>query len=259
MEDSLRFWDDGIPLEPFAFAAGRDRPSEFTVESVIAGVRFEYVVEVDPAAVRYEGLFHYPEKKRRRIFEREGRELTLQRGLGGLSGTRELLTDRTLALSIARRFDLPLVSHFANDLLAIQTLGQCRRAYLPLPGTQTRHWFEEPGGGNHEDPHEVFRANRAQALALLKLADFGIEDVVIDEHEVPSPSADAMRTQRRVRLLHRSAQDELPFDFGLESEGTRTWFQLIGPVLTALKSGSAPWRSSLTSGYDGRRTWRRPT
>ena len=62
--------------------------------------------------------------------------------------------------------------------------------------------------------------------------------MVIDEHEVSSAGTDAMRTQRRVRLLHRSTQDKLPFDFGLESEGTRTWFQLIGPVLTALRPGS---------------------
>ncbi|MGH3917200.1 MAG: AAA family ATPase, partial [Pseudonocardiaceae bacterium] len=46
VRDSLRFWDDEIPIEPFAFADGRGRPSEFTIESVISGVRFEYVVEL---------------------------------------------------------------------------------------------------------------------------------------------------------------------------------------------------------------------
>ena len=30
----------------------------------------------------------------------------------------------------------------------------------------------------------------------------------------------------------------MPLDFNAESEGTRTWYQLIGPVLTALKVGS---------------------
>lgn len=30
----------------------------------------------------------------------------------------------------------------------------------------------------------------------------------------------------------------MPLDFHLESEGTRAWFQLIGPVLSALRSGS---------------------
>jgi hypothetical protein len=248
--ESLRFWDDGIPVEPFAFADGHNRPSEFTVESVIAGVRFEYVVELDPVAVRYEGLFHYPEKKRRRIFERDGDELTLQRGLGNLSGTRELLTSRTLALSIARRFNEPLVSDFAYDLLAIQTLGQksSRRAeILPVLGASTRRWFQEPADKEQpvlpgfEDLDEAFQADRAQALALLRLADLGIEDVVIDEHEIVYSGRDAegrTRTQRRVRLIHRTSREKVPFDFASESEGTRTWFQLIGPVLTALRSGS---------------------
>lgn len=100
---SLRMWDEEIPVEPFAFAEGLDRRTEFTLESVVAGVRFEYVLELDRKAVYYEGLFHYPEKKRRRIFEREGDELKLQRGLGSLSGVRELLTPRALALSAAWR------------------------------------------------------------------------------------------------------------------------------------------------------------
>lgn len=46
VRDSLRMWDDEIPLEPFAFTDG-SALSEFTVECVISGVRFEYVVELD--------------------------------------------------------------------------------------------------------------------------------------------------------------------------------------------------------------------
>ncbi|MEO3777434.1 ATP-binding protein [Micromonospora sp. B11E3] len=248
VEDSLRFWDDGIPVEPFAFTGGRGRPSEFTVESVVAGVRFEYVVELDESAVHYEGLFHYPEKKRRRVFEREGGSLTLQRGLGSLSGTRELLTDRSLALSIARRFDEPLVSGFVNGLLGIQPLGQSPDHHrvagpvsqarilasffrAPPTASSTLRWFEQyveaeqsasPGIGHSDGP---FEAERAQALALLRMADLGIDDVVIDE-------------QKRLRLVHRTAGERVPFDLAAESEGTRTWFRLIGPVLAALRAGS---------------------
>ncbi|MGC4857521.1 AAA family ATPase, partial [Micromonospora sp. DT4] len=78
---------------------------------------------------------------------------------------------------------------------------------------------------------------RQQALALLRLADLGIEDVVIDRQEVLSSTGETM-TQRRLRLLHRSGNDSAPLDFSAESEGTRTWFGLIGAVLTALQSGS---------------------
>ncbi|GAA3130610.1 AAA family ATPase [Streptosporangium carneum] len=251
VRESLRFWDDEIPVEPFAFADGENRPSEFTVESVISGVRFEYVVELDRQAVRYEALFHYPEKKRRRIFEREGDELKLQRGLGNLSGTRELLTARTLALSIARRFEEPLVSDFARDLLDAQTLGLKSRNRRPTyygPTHSTVRWFEDLSDRNQlslpglEELESLSQANRTQALALLRLADLGIDDVVIDDHEPLYPEGGAGasrgRAQRRVRLVHRAAEERVPLDFAAESEGTRTWFQLIGPVLSALRSGS---------------------
>lgn len=250
VRDSLRFWDDGIPIEPFAFADGRGRRSEFTIESVISGVRYEYVVELDLQAVRYEGLFHYPEKKRRRIFEREGAELTLQRGLGNLSGTRDLLTPRTLGLSIARRFDEPLVSDFARDLLAAQTLGP--RSLSGRPGFARRGFLTRIWSATISDPDELtltsmektsrlIQVDRTRALALLRMADLGIDDVVFDEQEVTyatGPNSTHTRMQRKMRLLHRIGDERVPLDFDAESEGTQTWYQLIGPVLTALEAGS---------------------
>ncbi|GAB2939311.1 ATP-binding protein [Micromonospora polyrhachis] len=253
VEDSLRFWEDEIPLEPFAFGSGPSHPSEFVIEATVDGVRFEYVLELDTRQVRYEGLFHYPEKKRRRIFEREGSELKLQRGLGALSGTRELLTERTLALSVARRFDEPLVSLFAKDILRIQVLGQMprrvrARAFGSGSGTwraRTHRWFDSlenaqpplfPLGDKEGEWPTLSR--RDQALALLRLADLGIEDVVIDEQQVVYSGSGETRTQRRLRLVHRSGDNAAPLDFSAESEGTRTWFGLIGPVLTALQQGS---------------------
>ncbi|MEV6413078.1 AAA family ATPase [Kribbella sp. NPDC051718] len=238
---SLRTWDHTIPVEPFAFAGGAEEPSGFTVESVIDGVRFEYVLELDRHAVSYEGLFHYPEKKRRRIFERDGAELKLQRGLGSLSGTRELLTDRTLALSAARRFDEPLVSGFANNLLRTQTLGlKTHDRRRPIDRRPTRSLFEHETEQSQdalfdlEESDDSSRSDRAQALAMLRLADLGIEDVVVDDLD---DSVGGARI-RRLRLTHRTAGGAVPLDFSAESEGTRTWFRLIGPVLAALKSGS---------------------
>lgn len=250
VQNSLRAWDDEIPIEPFAFGAGPSKPSEFVVESIIDGIRFEYVLEIDGEKVLYEGLFHYPEKKRRRIFERDGGDFKLQRGLGGLSGTRELLTERTLALSIARRFDEPLVSSFARDFLRTQTLGltlRRPRSVRSMSGRigpdwarsrATLRWFEESDqqslfGDRELTTPGLGSEDHKQALALLRLADLGIDDVIVDTQEY----ADT-RTQRRVRLVHRTTEERAPLDFAAESEGTRTWFQLIGPVLTALRYGS---------------------
>ena len=243
--ESLRFWDDEIPVEPFAFGDGHNRPSTFAVEQMVAGVRFEYVLELDSKAVRYEALFHYPEKKRKRVFERAGGELKLQRGLGHLSGTRELLTERALALSVARRFDEPLVSDFAHQLISGQTLGlklAGRRGFAPHTSPTIR-WFEDqdqeqPRLPGMEDPQGSSRRDRRQALALLRLADMGIDDVVVDDYEVQVAGDSRTRAHRRVQLVHTTANESVPLDFALESEGTRTWFNLIGPTLSALRSGT---------------------
>jgi predicted ATPase len=250
---SLRIWEDEIPIEPFAFAAGAGSPSEFVVELAIHEVRFEYVLELNRDRVIYEGLFHYPEKKRRRIFEREESELKIQRGLGALSGTRELMTQKTLALSVARRFDEPLVSDFARELLRIQVLGhqprRLRQGYTlgavryPYASRSTVRWFEDNVDQLSLFPDGEFDGaalgGRKQALALLRLADLGIEDVVIDSQEVPYADSTEVRTQRRIRLLHKTSEESIPFDLNIESEGTRTWFYLIGPILAALRNGSA--------------------
>ena len=243
VRESLYRWEEEIPVEPFAFAEGLDRSTDFAIESMIDGVRFEYVLELDRTAVHYEGLFHYPEKKRRRIFEREADSLKLQRGLGNLSGIRELQTPRTLALSAGRRFDEPLVRRFSRDLLAMQALGLGQRLGYPPLRYSTRQLFEalapddDPSGVRLRGvtlntAGQVSAEDRAQALALLRLADLGIDDVLI-EHE---PGGD--RPRDRVRLIHRTANERVPFDFTAESAGTRTWFRLIGPILSTLKQGS---------------------
>ncbi|WP_228771897.1 AAA family ATPase [Actinokineospora iranica] len=97
----------------------------------------------------------------------------------------------------------------------------------------TSRWFDESGDRDQltlpgiEELYGAARNDRAQALALLQMADLGIDDVVIDQEK-----------RNRVSLVHRSANERVLLDFAAESEGTRTWFKLIGPVLTALKHGS---------------------
>lgn len=211
---SLRNWEQDIPTEPFAFGSWPSRSVEFTYEAVVDGVRFEYLLEIDGSRVGYEALFHYPEKKRRRIFERMGKELKLQRGLGALSGTRELLTDRTLALSVARRFDEPVVTGFATELsrIAVQGLHLNPKTWH----TPTAAWFEAD-------------RERGLALAMLKLADLGIDEVVFD---YPEPDF------RRIWLVHNTTAGSAPLNIVEESAGTRAWFRMIGPVLTALRQGS---------------------
>ncbi|MFC8047859.1 ATP/GTP-binding protein [Nocardia sp. NPDC057353] len=234
IQNSLLNWDDEIPVEPFAFGGADSRDSSFALELEIEGVRFEYLLDVGRERVGYEALFHYPEGRRRRIFEREGNDLVFQRGLGELSGARALLTDRSLVLSIVRRFDEPETSAFVRAVLRSVVFGGRIRT-LPQRGhysaDSTLLLFgpsDDKDGGADQD------AERRHAIALLQLADLGITDVEIEESQ-GNPREPVIRIPR---LVHSVGDQRLPFEYRDESAGTRTWFQLIGPLLAALRHGA---------------------
>ena len=248
---SLRAWDELIPREPFKFGRGPETPSTFELEMIINDVRYAYRLEVDDSAVLFEGLYSYPERRRRMLFEREDMEIHFRRGLGALAGTRELLTPTTLALSAAMRFHEREVEPFGRYLSEIQVLGARRRTVWqrPLatgaPGlSSTARLFEERNSPQQEALFDEFELgpfnSRESALALLRFADLGIDDVQIIEDEVDgtNPAIRLSKEPRgQLRLMHRVAEQELPFDLAEESAGTRTWFALIGPTLSALRSG----------------------
>lgn len=242
---SLVAWDQFVPREPFRFGRGPEIPSTFEVDMVVHGVRYAYRVEVDDSAVLFEGLYSYPERRRRVLFEREGLEIHFRRGLGLLAGTRELLTPTTLALSAAMRFGDPEVGPFGRHLSGIRVLGARRRAQwrrLPAgaaygPGqSSTERLFDSPSLSVQptlfdDDGDFTPLDSRESALALLRFADLGIDDVQITEEKDPA------QPRRRLQLIHRIEGQELPFDLAEESAGTQTWFSLIGPALTALRRG----------------------
>lgn len=247
---SLQTWDEYIPREPFKFGEGPAKPSTYKVEMVVEDVRYAYRVELDDAAVLFEGLYSYPERRRRVLFEREGPVIHFRRGLGSLAGTRELLTPTTLALSAAMRFKEPEVELFGRALAAVRILTVRGRALgrgsfgLGAPSlSSTARLFDD-----HESwtpsPLEglelVAPGLRDSALALLRVADLGIDDVQVSEDETgeAQPWTQGRRGPRRqLRLIHRVAEQELLFDLGEESAGTQTWFALIGPTLHALRNG----------------------
>lgn len=254
---SMRAWDGAIPVEAFAFGDGASRTTEFTVELLVGDIRYEYSVELDQRKIHYEGLFHYPEKKRRRVFEREDRSLVLQRGLGDISGTRQLLTDQTLALSAAMRFDEPIVSNFAATLLGMRSRGlesSTVLSYAAWRSRSTDRWFDEYDRESRrrrdvaalfvddiargESGRSGYEKDRREALALLQLADLGIEDVMFVEETRERPGGGEVITRRRPRLVHRTSGEPTPLDFAAESNGTRNWYLLIGLLLSVLRSGS---------------------
>ena len=204
---------------------------------VADGVRYAYHLEVSDSEILCETLHSYPERRRRVLFQRVGADIEFRRGLGGLAGTRELLTPTTLALSAAMRANHPEIQPFGRQLsgIAVRGVRPTRVRGLdglrvPWPVTHTQ-WLFETGGLPQRVPlldgiGQASRSDRDLALALLQFADLGIDavEVVHDEED-------------RVQLIHKVGGQDLPFELSEESAGTQTWFTLIGPVLDALRHG----------------------
>lgn len=246
---SLRTWGPIVPRDPFKFGSGPDSPSSYEVEMIVEGVRYAYQAEVNDSEVLFEGLYSFPERRRRVLFEREGLEISFRRGLGSLAGVRDLLTPTTLALSAAVRLNDPEVRRFGVALAGMQVLGLRREASWRTlgpesdPAITTERLLEGRDSGqgplfNDFDfgPYGAWEP----ALALLRFADLGIDDVQIVEtsdSDARIASHSRRRPKRRPQLIHSVAGENLPFELTEESVGTQTWFALIGPTLSALRSG----------------------
>jgi hypothetical protein len=252
VQRSLRVWDQFVPREPFKFGSGPDTPSVFEVDAVVDQVRYTYRVEVDDETVLFEGLYSYPEKRRRVLFERDGPEIHFRRGLGMLAGTRELLTPTTPALSAAMRFGDAEVAPLGRHLANIQVLGTRRRTlWRTLPTgaglgyaprrSSTERIFDTRGSAEQpslfDDTEFAPTDERKSALALLRFADLGIDDVAIVDEGEEGTAGSTLQSRRRLQLIHRVNGQELPFELAEESAGTQTWFSIIGPALNALSRG----------------------
>jgi len=250
VDGSLRLWDQVIPRDPFRFDNEATRPSTFEVEMVVDRIRHTYTLQLDDQKVISEALYSYPEKKPRLILERDLLDIELRRGIAGTTAIKELMTDTTLALSIAMRLSIEEIEPFGRALAGMASLG-VRPAWRdpripagPLRRSSriTEQIFADPryselqptlfdeSGLEFEDPR---RASYRAALSLLKYADLGIDGVQIVEENLPQDRV----TRRSVRLLHRVGDRRVSLEMFNESEGTQTWFKLIGPVLRAIERG----------------------
>lgn len=244
VRQSLVRWDESIPVDPFAFGQWRDKPTAFTVDYLVDGVRFEYVLELGSDRVHRELLYHHPMGRPRMIFEREGDSVKFGSSMGSVPPVDELLTPTALLLSLARQFKIRAAADFARQLGWIGTFGALPGSGVRRPMTSTTGIFDT----EHEDYEFIYeKGEREEALGLLRLADLGISEVLVEREERPMPAnrdGKILRSTPRtgvrtvVRLVHGHGDDQVAFGMDDESQGTRTWYAMIGPLISALRRGT---------------------
>lgn len=244
VRQSLVRWDESIPVDPFAFGQWRDKPTEFTVDYLVDGVRFEYVLELGVDRVHRELLYHHPVGRPRMIFERQGNTVKFGPSIGSVPPVDELLTPTALLLSLTRQLKIHAAEDFARQLGWIETFGALPGHSMRRSAGSTTAIFDTEGDGQEL----LFReGEREEALGLLRLADLGIADVLVEREERPMPTnrdGKVLRSTPRfgartvVSLVHGEGEDQVAFGMEDESQGTRTWYAMIGPIIWALRHGT---------------------
>jgi predicted ATPase len=254
LQDAVRHsyasWEagSGVPRTPFRLSAdAAEKPSGYSVDLILDGLRHNYGVTVDDTGVREEWLSTYPRGRRRLIFERDHDRVKLGSSLADRRVLGDLLTrqtrDNALLLSVAAQ----------NDVDEVQALYAWFRQAVA---------FGDAGRVDHDDLTRRLRDDRERSslVSLIKAADLGIEDVIAIEtvvHLAPGSGKSqsflnlVQQMRRREGRLDLVITDETP-DLGLseiafrhnggrtpltfteQSAGTRSWLALVSQALGAL-------------------------
>ncbi|WP_217809851.1 AAA family ATPase [Micromonospora sp. NBS 11-29] len=238
----------GVAREPYRMTPDSlDAPSHYVVDLSLDGVRHTYGYTLDNDGVVDEWLYHYPLKRRRRVFERNGEsfawgEDSSQRAL--LERIAEVTAPTALFLSTIARFDHRQAVPDGNG---------------PEPLRDVYRWFQrmysrsQPhlGGrlsGGHRSAWPESDVSRRTVVELLRAADVGIVDVVevtstVTEDQpmlfrdpgnerrmLRNPRNPVGRERKRLRFAHQGPAGEVQFELAEESTGTQ---QLLGLAIEA--------------------------
>lgn len=242
VRESHQRWlpDDRIRRLPYLFCDDcTDEPSTFTVEFVSQGLRYEYHLACDFNSFVTETLhvFGHESKRRRLIFSRTNTN-DMEYGptfKGARRSIEEILRPNSTFISAAATLKnetlKPVYSWFSSTRVALDMNFPSRFAH-------TLHMLEE---------HD-----RKTILSLLRIADFDITDIRIERKKkaavppgtIPIDPDDPLASHIihtgtfrdvEVSVVHESGAVPLPLV--IESNGTRTWLGIIGPIASALQGG----------------------
>jgi AAA15 family ATPase/GTPase len=246
IHNSHRRWEpeQPIPLEPFAGEVP-ECPAKFALDFIHADVFHQYGFAANSTAVLEEWLYVYPKGKKQTWFHRKaGKPIAFSDKLAGENRVIEQLTrSNSLFLSAAAQNNhemlLPIYNWFWSTLgFAIGSRSAGNR--------QTVEMCKD-------------RETRTLITRLLCIADLGIADLSVELGKVPDEfrekakkAAEALAsifeisqenpfpdeaTRSAVKLLHRINGRLLPFELEQESAGTVAYLSLLGPIVSALRTG----------------------
>ncbi|MCX7045925.1 MAG: AAA family ATPase [Candidatus Sumerlaeota bacterium] len=223
-----------IAVTPFKFdAATESAPSRFQIVFILNDLRYRYGFEVDAKVVRSEWLFCAEANKEHPLFLRKDDGIEVMQEFEEGKGLEARTRDNALFLSTADQW---------NGVTAKALLDW----FLNLK------WIH----GLQDEEYKNYTLNmlrdekmRPVLLDIIRLADFGIEDINIEEKDTDASHIKnemlrkLMINRPRLSIWHPKFSDgaragSAQLDFNREeSEGTKKFIRMAGPVLDCLKNG----------------------
>ena len=216
-----------IERSPFKFDKETPaRPSSFEVIFTANGIRYAYGFSVTDKAVVEEYLYYYPNGRQALIFERK--DTTDFRFTVDID-EQNTLKDRTSAnklyLSVASNWSyakvIPVLEWFAS--CQIITKNSVADAY-GLEAEQLK-----------DDDY------RRVIASMLRVADFGVQSLQVrDSDPIPSQHSDIFTNIDAVHTVQDIGGNTSSYTLNMteESDGTNSYFKLIGIVKKALDQGT---------------------
>jgi len=219
---------EAIKIEPFRLdQSSKNEPTEFEVIFIHNKVLFRYGFEVTKEKIISEWLFYKPKTKEVELFYREGNEHKVHNrnfSKGDTVVKEGLVRDNALLISVAAQF---------NEKSAIEVLEWFEKNRV-ISGLYDAEYKDNTVSKLSNIP------NKNRVLKFLKAADIGIEDLEILTVNSGQFKESPFSTVLIIKNIYEDKNKigTTPFFLSLdESEGTRKYFYILGPVIDALEDG----------------------
>jgi AAA15 family ATPase/GTPase len=237
----------GVPRQPFALSKNHvGETSSLDADFIVDGVRYHYGFEADDESFTSEWLYSFPEGKRRKLFERKGREVDFG---PSFRGAKKILVDlmrpNSLFLSTATQNDHEFLSGIVKFFRSI-SISKTVHANEHEVNLQLREV--------NIDPRAIFFLNRiGTGVTNFRRNESELPEQVIKfsnslaklgEEFLAETSNFKFQMQRHTRdvsieLSHLNDEGEESFlPMERESSGTRRLLILLQKVFKALDNGS---------------------
>ncbi len=237
--------EEAIDIQQFKLSSSsKKQPSHFEIVMIIDNNKYRYGFEVNRKEVVSEWLFHAAKIKEYPLYIRENDRIEVMKGFPEGENLEEKTRKNALFLSVAAQF---------NGQISMKILS----------------WFKKFNhiSGLMDERYEAFTVNLLEnkkyktiILEFLNRADIGINDIELNEYDItyenlPEEMPDSIKKEvlkklkgeKKFRLftVHEiyNEKNEVEglaiFDFeNEESEGTKKYLKLSGPIIDTLSNGN---------------------